>query len=558
MGECEQPVLGMKSCFDLNKEEWHEKDWRAREWYVMKNAEIKMTQEGVLIPHVKMGVEAREQITGPEGVEDAKITRPDHPLVRYAEAFTHHFDLIAERKSCVYHLRELAKASTLAKYLLDSQVDLEDSWFQLAQEVKGLYREEIPQLWNQRCHSQVQVKDGKILDAEKGMSLGTRGVYGGVQFGLDKFDLGATTMQPGAGEAPYSLLFSGVDRGAVVARGVATPPSLMEPRGVDLNLNKFDLSEASPAAPEDVGHATLGKAFWSNVDSAAESKFKDADKALFQGIFNPHLSDRRDEGDRFMPPDVRAAHMEALRKLVKEEETVRQRRKEHFLSKDFAAGDAGPLFPSSWTNNFELSRGGARGAGLQQANPDQDVIERVLKAASPAFDRSTEDGARFRIYRLDGMELRTTQEHDGEEVVGAVYSSCPEARDEASNQADDAEQIVKVMEYVERIQEAGKESRPSPAQRRFYAVLETDKGNVIATERRTDGTVMWAENPRDLEARNTLARVTRSTDCSGRGITVRDARAYHSEAVRPAGARVSHSECKRYAHGACDLAAKAA
>eukprot|EP00415_Alexandrium_ostenfeldii_P003942 UN3942 len=177
-----------------------------------------------------MGVEAREQIMTPDGLEDAKIIIPEHPLVKYAEAFTHNFDLIAERKSSVFHLRELAKASVLAKHLLDTQVDLEDAWFELIKEVKHMTKMEIPQLWNQRTFSHVNLKDGKILDAEKGIDMGTHGVYGGVGLGLDKFDLGATTMQPGAGEAPYSLLFSAADRGAVMARGVVTPPSLMEPR----------------------------------------------------------------------------------------------------------------------------------------------------------------------------------------------------------------------------------------------------------------------------------------------------------------------------------------
>ena len=51
----------------------------------------------------------------------------------YAEAFTKNFELIAERKSVVYHLRELAKASVIAKFLLDSDTEIEDSWFGLAE-----------------------------------------------------------------------------------------------------------------------------------------------------------------------------------------------------------------------------------------------------------------------------------------------------------------------------------------------------------------------------------------------------------------------------------------
>eukprot|EP00971_Amphidinium_carterae_P291325 5784100-Amphidinium_carterae.2 len=46
--------------------------------------------------------------------------RPDHPMVKYAKDFTKYFDLIAERKSAVFHLREVAKVCVLAKYLLEA------------------------------------------------------------------------------------------------------------------------------------------------------------------------------------------------------------------------------------------------------------------------------------------------------------------------------------------------------------------------------------------------------------------------------------------------------
>merc|ERR1719264_1950627 len=345
MGEYSQPVVGMKSSFEAAKEEWHEANWRAREWFVVNKAEIQMSADKVLIPHVQMGVEAREQIKSENGLEDSVITRPDHPLVKYAEAFTHNFDLIAERKSSVYHLRELAKASTLAKYLLDAQINLEDSWLNLTQEVKGLYYDEIPQLWNQRTSSQVKLQDGKILDAEKGMGMATRGVYGGVQFGLDKFDLGATTMQPGAAEAPYALLFSGVDRGSVMARGVVTPPSLVEPRGVDLNLDKFNLAETKASEDVVLADAVFGNAFWSQIQSDNTSVFPEQDKSFFMDLFNPQLSDRRDEGDRFVPPNMRPSYIAELRSLLQEEKELQQQRKAEFFSKDLVVGNAGACFP---------------------------------------------------------------------------------------------------------------------------------------------------------------------------------------------------------------------
>merc|ERR1712232_651425 len=57
---------------------------------------------------------------------------------------------------------------------------------------------------------------------------------------------------------------------------------------------------------------------------------------------------------------------------------------------------------------------------------------------------------------------------------------------------------------------------------------ETEKGNVILTEKLMDGTVTWEENPRDLENRTSLARVLHSADCSDQGITVRRMRRHQA------------------------------
>lgn len=527
MGECSQPVVGMRSCFDTAASEWHEKDWRAREWFVVNGAEVRVSKGGVLVPRVRMGVEAREQIRGPEGIEDAVITRVDHPLVKYAEAFSENFDLIAERKSCVYHLRELAKASVLAKFLVDGQADLDYAWYNLAQESKEETSLEIPQLWNQRCFSQVQVRDGKIMDAERGMDLGTRGVYGGVQFGLDKFDLGATTMQPGAGEAPYSLLFSAAARGAVMARGTVTPPSLMEPRGVDLNLDKFDL-EAVPEN-EQATEVTTGRAFWESAK----------DQGIFKSLFNPHLSDRREDGELFVPPDGRQSYMEELYAMLSREQTVQEERKEHFLSQDFVAGSPSSLFPASWATAFGIE-GTSCAESLQAVEPEQQVVDGILKSVAATFNKTSEDGTCFRIYRAGDLELRTLQAHDGKEVLGAAFAHGVLASEEAACGSAAEERIIKATAFVEAAEGEA---------RRFFIVYETEGGHRIATEKLEDGSVAWQENPRNLQARSSAARVLFSTDECGAGLAVGELKS-SLVAGCSAGARASQSERKRYVQGA--------
>merc|ERR1719203_1405832 len=192
MGEYEQPVVGMRSASDAIDSNSNAEEWNAREWFVVRNAAVQLTESNVLVPKVKMGVEAREQVQGPSGLEDAKIQRPDHPLVKYAEAFTEKFDLIAERKSVMFHLRELAKASTLAKFFLDAKVLVDDSWFQLADRELAPCIMKVPQLWNESCYSKVQVQDGRLVSEERSMPA-YRGVYGGIELGLDQFRLAQPT-----------------------------------------------------------------------------------------------------------------------------------------------------------------------------------------------------------------------------------------------------------------------------------------------------------------------------------------------------------------------------
>jgi hypothetical protein len=228
MGQCKQPVVGMKSCLDFEADS---SDWRAREWYLVRKAEVQIAENDVLIPSVKMGVEAREQEILGNGLEDKPITEPDHPMARYAQAFTRNFDLIAERKSVIYHLRELAKASVIAKFLLDADAELDESWFHLFEEKDIACSLEVPQLWNRRQNSQIQVQRNGINTEKR-----THSVFGGVQFGLDKINLrpsiSRTAPQPseqialGAGLTAAPLQTS-VARLGQIARPMARPITAM-------------------------------------------------------------------------------------------------------------------------------------------------------------------------------------------------------------------------------------------------------------------------------------------------------------------------------------------
>jgi len=649
MGEYDQPVVGMKSCFDFSEMETPSK-WCARQWFVVRKAEVQICDSDVLLPYVKMGVEAREQVANSNTLEDKMITRPDHPMVKYAEGFTQNFDLIAERKSVIYHLRELAKASVLAKYLLDSHAQLEETWFQLSSGQEFACSMEVPQLWHKRLHAMVGAESTSLpcmmMPSERSCQSGMHGVYGGVNFGLEKFNLatsrgrahpplgaglqaslsasrvplglsrvarqgavkpfaaglslapvvsaglglglsqargGVPAMQGGApvtslkamvparfmaaGRLPSSLSAVGVprlgpmlppSRGlipvhaptlqaalATVPAGTARPGMVASPQdkleGVDLRLDNFDLSVAKRVSLEAQSGSwgnlvkpldecmSLGESFWSSLGKS--SPFQESDQALLKNIFNPFLTDRRSEGDRFTPPDASYSHVAKLRALVKEEEAVRQRRLTAFCSKDFMMTEPGSLFPSSWSSKLQILKGKkqegvpeTRSTKLVERTDCQaqaaEMLEGVLTSASPEFDKITEDGMRFRVYRVGSLEVRTTQEHSAKEAVGVIFSCLGAETDVAEapkgQQAQPQEKIIKATEYVEVKFLAG-----APAGHCYYLLLETERGNKIVTERLEDGRVTFEESPKNLEDRNSLAKVTRTKEC-GKGATVRD------------------------------------
>lgn len=173
----------------------------------------------------------------------------------------------------------------------------------------------------------------------------------------------------------------------------------------------------------------LGKAFFECLDGFVTEDgikmFTTKDEQLLKAIFNPTMSDRREEGDRFVPPDNSFAYVQKLRNLVLEEDGVKAKRTEHFLSRDFSASDAGTLFPSSWTSQLQIAKGGVK-VDEMRARPEflaeKAEVEEVKKSASLAFEKSAEDGTCFRIYRAGNLELRTIQSLDREENVGAVFS----------------------------------------------------------------------------------------------------------------------------------------
>jgi len=599
MGEYEQPVVGMRSCFDFSFEEDYDEEWAAREWFVVRKAEIHLSEDNVIIPHIRMGVEAWEQHVDADGyLQDSKVTRPNHPLQRYAQAFTHNFDLIAERKGVIFNLRELAKASVLAKYLVDDRVDVHKSWIDAVEtpffQKEWKVRAEsllIPQLWNERYYGKIHVQKGKIIEGIRGAQPKAHGVYGGVSFGLDRFSVAAPgrvsrTMLDSVAKRPAqaAMLSSAWAPGMTqrITAMTATAPAAQAPsgmpsglvgraepagvaraqpraRGVDLNLNNFDLSETTRVTSQvqvsENACAAVGNEFWENIDNANESVFKDEDRTLLASLFNPHLSDRREEAEQFVPPDTSKAYLERLSHLMKEEDSVRHRRRDHFFSTKFNVDEPGQVFPASWKDYIEIERTHVPQEGILHERPDYkeeaQMFSHVLHSAIPVFDKSTEEGIRYRVYKVGSIELRTTQEPNAKEIVGAVFSRRAPTQTPVKGKQGQKEKVaVKDSEKVDTVTIYVENDSRWRSYHRYYVVIDTMISTIVS-EQLWDGNVTWKENPSDLEDRNSLAKAYSSKDCRSQGMTVQDFRAYSSEA---ADSGTPDCKGKRYAQGAYNIA----
>merc|ERR1712187_1029952 len=227
-------------------------------------------------------------------------------------------------------------------------------------------------------------------------------------------------------------------------------------------------------------------------------------------------------------------------------EAVRQKRTEHFLSQDFCPAEPGSLFPYTWAAAHGISQTRTPSLKLQLCSDfTEDMFD--LKSMTPEFDKTTEDGLRFRMYKFGSLDVRTVQQHEGKEAIGAVFSMRLSHVCMAGKRAHEQDQIAQASEYVEL----------DADHYRSYIVLETEQGNMIVTEKFVDGTVAWVENPEALEDRNALAKFIRSWDCSqskkSQNVIVGDLVAFKDrcEGVETG---VSHSARKQYAQGAYNCA----
>jgi len=162
-------------------------------------------------------------------------------------------------------------------------------------------------------------------------------------------------------------------------------------------------------------------------------------------------------------------------------------------------------------------------AGLTQlqVNPDfeKHFFADIAPLAVPEFKEITEDATLFRIYRIGSLEVRTVQEFSKEEVIGAVFSrSNVNLVSGAVKQAlQDGERLIMAKLYVEAIDVQDRNSDKAPRHLdkcHYFFVLETNRANMMVTEKAADGSTSWVVNPRNIEDRISLSKLVKQRDCN--------------------------------------------
>merc|ERR1711959_469722 len=124
-GVAPQPGEGMKSIFDMIAET--NESTAARKWFYIKEAAVRVSKDGALVPECTIGVQARRLEQTPDGLKDAEFTSPTDLSVKYADSFSQNFDAVADKVPVIAELRALFRASVLARFLLEQGAVLDES-----------------------------------------------------------------------------------------------------------------------------------------------------------------------------------------------------------------------------------------------------------------------------------------------------------------------------------------------------------------------------------------------------------------------------------------------
>jgi len=451
--------------------------------------------------------------------------------VKYARDFSKFFDLIAERRSAVFHLRELGKACVLAKFLLETSASLDEWACENFNEsaMSTMLHPVVPQVWNVGISKKrLTVRDGVIVDTDEATGAVVHNIYGGVQFGLDMvpriplvkpaveaavpavpkvmpdFKPVPAATTPGTGAAPAAPGAAPPGQGQVVPPGMEVRPKPTS--RVVLTLGKLpsvpgkgDFMKAMPlpARPLPLGERLYVPA--RGVDlGLQEFNLSEPSHLALQGgpiqasnpvSFSPAFWKQLDV-------DNTLEHVDMLRSIYDGALSDRRSENDTFVPVETTA-----------TYVEKLRR---------LVLEERALADSSEKAVHPEAD--------------EGLASERSPPEDGRPSDGAL--------------------VQKVLEYVELSRTSRK--RPQRKMQRlechYFAVVETTNGERTCTERcLSTGKPVWDSCSQGLEARMKAAKLVRQVNCSTSGLVVADFRrscVQESLVVRSGGHR---SQSKQYA-----------
>jgi len=203
----------LPSIFDDDSDVLQNQEGRAaRQWFVIRRAGVTIAADGALVPYCELGVEARQLVPSERGFVDAEQTDPRDSMVRMAKAISDHFTEVAQQLPAVAELVQLARATVLARCLLESGCACDETALEHYSTPRcpegDSYSMEIPTL-RKKHRSHTVTKDGRHLMMQKLH----RSMHGGVDLGLKAKKVPTRSalqplLEPEAGPRPPLPLFS--------------------------------------------------------------------------------------------------------------------------------------------------------------------------------------------------------------------------------------------------------------------------------------------------------------------------------------------------------------
>lgn len=217
----DERLPGFLSVFDEMIGSHVKEEKAARQWFMVRSAEVVVTADGCLVPQVQLGVQARRLARGPHGYVDAPYTDPNDPTARQAAYVSEHFEEVAQRLPVVTELMAVARATVLAVYLrgcgCKCNTELLRRFSSPAVPEAARYSLKIPTLTKERRRTEVANQKEATGSERLVVQVHARRMQGGVDMAVTNIKVQESAHRAAAAEARLLPMFHGPHAAAAPA-----------------------------------------------------------------------------------------------------------------------------------------------------------------------------------------------------------------------------------------------------------------------------------------------------------------------------------------------------